>query len=133
VTARVDLVTLDCADPEREAIFWSDALGYRVGERAGSYVFVEDPSGRAVTLVFQRVPEDKRGKNRVHLDLRPSASIAREVERFVGLGASVIGEVHELDRFWTVMSDPEGNEFCVLRGPEDGWAPGPAVHEEPGR
>jgi catechol 2,3-dioxygenase-like lactoylglutathione lyase family enzyme len=133
MTARVDLVTLDCADPEREAVFWSDALGYRIGERTGAYVFAEDPSGRDITLVFQRVPEAKRGKNRVHLDLRPRASMAQEVDRFVELGATILGEVRELDRFWTVMSDPEGNEFCVLRGPEDGWTPEPAMNEGLGR
>jgi hypothetical protein len=49
--------------------------------------------------------------------------MAAEVERLEGLGATVVGRVDEEGSFWTVMQDPEGNEFCILRGPEDGWTP----------
>jgi hypothetical protein len=62
-------------------------------------------------------------KNRVHLDLRPPDSMAAEVERSLALGATIQGRVDEGGSFWTVMLDPEGNEFCILRGPEDGWTP----------
>jgi predicted enzyme related to lactoylglutathione lyase len=49
--------------------------------------------------------------------------MADEVERLVGLGATVVGRVEEGGSSWTVLHDPEGNEFCVLRGPADGWSP----------
>ncbi len=62
-------------------------------------------------------------KNRLHLDLRPATSMAEEIERVSALGASEHRYVAEGGSFWTVMLDPEGNEFCVLRGPEDGWSP----------
>ena len=67
------------------------------------------------------MPESKVVKNRVHLDLRATGSMAVEVERLEGVGATVVGRVDEEGSFWTVMHDPEGNELCVLRGPEDGW------------
>jgi predicted enzyme related to lactoylglutathione lyase len=74
-------------------------------------------------MYFQKVPEGKVVKNRLHLDLRPLDSMAAEVARSVALGATVQGRVDEEGSFWTVMLDPEGNEFCILRGPEDGWTP----------
>jgi hypothetical protein len=74
-------------------------------------------------MLFLVVPEGKAAKNRVHLDLRPSDSMANEVERVKGLGATELRFVEEGGSFWTVMLDPEGNEFCVLRGPDDGWTP----------
>ena len=81
-----------------------------------------DPSGPSGSLYFQPVPESKVVKNRLHLDLRPSGSMAAEVARLEELGATVVRRVDEEGSFWTVMQDPEGNELCVLRGPEDGWA-----------
>ncbi len=72
---------------------------------------------------FQQVPEGNVVKNRVHLDLRPKDSMAAEVERSIALGATVQGRVDAESSFWTVMLDPEGNEFCILRGPNDGWSP----------
>jgi hypothetical protein len=70
------------------------------------------------------VPEPKTAKNRVHLDVRPSGTMQEEVDRLVGLGATVRGFIEEGGSSWTQMRDPEGNEFCVLRGPGDGWNPG---------
>ena len=62
-------------------------------------------------------------KNRIHLDVRPSDSMAEEVDRVTTLGATVRGFIEESGSFWTQMRDPEGNEFCILRGPDDGWSP----------
>lgn len=73
--------------------------------------------------LFQAVPEGKSVKNRLHLDLRPATSMAAEKARVLELGAREFRYVAEGGSFWTVMLDPEGNEFCVLRGPEDGWSP----------
>ncbi|MGW2614072.1 VOC family protein [Streptomyces sp. NPDC001500] len=71
-------------------------------------------TGQGRRLLFQRVPEAKTVKNRLHIDLHPGAGRrADEVERLLGLGASVLREVKEPSGAWTVMADPEGNEFCV--------------------
>ncbi|POX56356.1 hypothetical protein C3489_04665 [Streptomyces sp. Ru71] len=71
-------------------------------------------TGLGRRLLFQRVPEPKTVKNRLHLDLHPGdGRRAGEVERLTGLGASVLREVKEPSGQWVVMADPEGNEFCV--------------------
>lgn len=71
-------------------------------------------TGRGRRLLFQRVPEAKSVKNRLHLDLHAAAGERKaEVERLRGLGASVLRHVKEPGGEWTVMADPEGNEFCV--------------------
>jgi hypothetical protein len=83
-----------------------------------------DPEGVMPRLFFQRVPEPKTAKNRVHLDVgvsggpevahddrRPKVDAA--VERLVGLGATMVRANHEVDEYWVVMRDPEGNEFCL--------------------
>ena len=84
--------------------------------------FVRDPSGKTKGLFFQTVPEPKTVKDRIHLDVRPTGSMEAEVARVMELGATVKGRVDVEGSFWTIMLDPEGNEFCVLRGPEDGWS-----------
>ena len=120
----LDTVSIDCADPTALATFWCEALGFELDAVSDSDgAFAGDPSGRTAGLFFQRVPEPKIGKNRMHLDVRPSGSMAEEVTRLQGLGATVEGRVDHDGSFWTVMQDPEGHEFCVLRGPADGWAP----------
>ena len=121
----LDELVFDCADPRRVATFWAQALGFDLSEdpdQTGAYI--ADPSGKIAGMFFQPVPEPKTAKNRVHLDVRPTGSMAEEVERLKGLGASERGFIAEHGNFWTQMRDPEGNEFCVLRGPGDGWAPG---------
>ncbi len=123
MASTVDALTIDCADPARLAGFWAAVLGYRTGGTEGADVWIEDPAGAGWPLLFQVVPEGKTVKNRLHLDLRSSASMAEEVERVKALGATEVRYVEEHGSFWTVMLDPEGNEFCVLRGPKDGWSP----------
>ena len=120
----LDTVMFDCADPMRVARFWAEALGWELDpEPEPGEALVRDPTGRTEGLYFQPVPESKVAKNRLHLDLRPTGSMAAEVERLEGIGASIVGRVDVEGSFWTVMQDPEGNELCVLRGPEDGWTP----------
>jgi predicted enzyme related to lactoylglutathione lyase len=127
VASTLDTVTIDCADPRRLAEFWAASLGWEVGESDDEGAFAEPagaPEPRLLQgLYFQKVPEGKVVKNRVHLDLRPPDSMAAEVERSRALGATVQGRVDVEGSFWTVMLDPEGNEFCILRGPQDGWSP----------
>ena len=134
-------LTFDCTDPDRVATFWAAAMGYTKGEYpdemrqqlvdAGlsepdlaARAVAEDPSGVGPRLFFQRVPEAKQAKNRMHVDLfatpgrRATADeIENEAQRLEGLGAS---RVHEHKATWgpfpehhIVMADPEGNEFCV--------------------
>jgi predicted enzyme related to lactoylglutathione lyase len=123
VPSRVDTLTIDCADPRVLATFWSQALGYELREANDREAEIVDPSGAGWPLLFLVVPEGKTVKNRLHLDIRPPGSMDEEVQRLESAGASVQRRVDEHGSFWTVMRDPEGNEFCVLRGPDDGWSP----------
>jgi predicted enzyme related to lactoylglutathione lyase len=66
-------------------------------------------------LLFQKVPEPKPGKNRVHVDLRVE-DMAAEIDRLVGLGATVLARRNMGAFHWTVLADPEGNEFCINAG-----------------
>jgi len=122
VSLGFDKVTFDCADVMAMARFWAAALDWEVDpDSEPDGAAINDPSGRSGGFYFQPVPESKVAKNRVHIDLRPSGSMAAEVARLEQLGATIQGRVDEGGSFWTVMLDPEGNELCVLRGPEDGW------------
>jgi hypothetical protein len=118
----IDTVTFDCADPLRLATFWAQVLEFEVGDVEPDGAFVRDPSGRTQGLFFQKVPESKTAKDRIHLDVRPTGSMAAEVARVKELGATEQQRVDVEGSFWTIMLDPEGHEFCVLRGPEDGWS-----------
>ena len=111
---RVSEVVVDCADHGRVVDFWAAALGYEPRAVNEQYVALLPPArepGRP-PLLFQKVPEPKTAKNRVHLDFRAPV-MADEVARLVKLGASVIAERSLGDFRWTVLADPEGNEFCV--------------------
>jgi hypothetical protein len=131
VSASIDTLSFDAAHPQRLAVFWGAALGFEVADDANDELaYLSDPSGRTNGVYFQRVPEPKTAKNRLHFDLRPSGSMTQEVERLRALGATgdefveiPASAVDGQSTFWTVMADPEGNEFCVLRGPDDGWLP----------
>jgi hypothetical protein len=113
-------LTFDCTDPEALGLFWGEALGLEV-ELHGGQAFVAPPGWEpdgsfGPRLLFQRVPEPKTSKNRLHLDLTAD-DMGAEVERLVGLGARQLQLVEEEGLTWTVMADPEGNEFCVLQSP----------------
>jgi predicted enzyme related to lactoylglutathione lyase len=119
MTLRLGEVVIDCADHEVVVPFWLAAMGeYRRVDVNEQYVAVapEIPALGRPAILFQKVPEAKAVKNRVHLDLR-GESMAAEVARLVDLGATVIAERSLGDDIrWTVMADPEGNEFCVSGG-----------------
>ncbi len=111
---RVSEVVVDCADHGRVVDFWAAALGHEGRAVNEQYVALLPPArepGRP-PLLFQKVPEPKTAKNRVHLDFRAPV-MADEVARLVKLGASVVAERSLGDFRWTVLADPEGNEFCV--------------------
>ena len=111
---RVTEVVIDCADHGQVVDFWAAALGYERREVNEQYVALVPPTrevGRP-PLLFQKVPEPKTAKNRVHLDFRAPV-MADEVARLLGLGATLIATRSLGDFAWTVLADPEGNEFCV--------------------
>jgi catechol 2,3-dioxygenase-like lactoylglutathione lyase family enzyme len=113
----IGFVTIDCADPEQLAAWWGDLLGLKVGRRGGPYVELERPRAGVPkpTLVFQRVPEPKVGKARIHLDI-VVADLEAATRRAVALGASIAEDLASEDP-WLVMRDPEGNEFCLIPTP----------------
>ena len=118
---RPDALVFDTREPMVEAIFWAGALGFDLDpDSDASDAHISDPSVRTSGAFFQQVPEPKVVKNRVHLDLRPTTTMAEEVERLRHLGAAPIRFVDEGHGSWTVMGDPEGNEFCVLRAGAEG-------------
>jgi Glyoxalase-like domain len=135
-------VTFDAKNPEEIAGFWASALGYETAKppegfdswegfldsigvpadkRDSAWALV-DPEGVKPRLFFQKVPEDKAAKNRVHLDIHASVGVQpdevddrrrEEVERLESMGATRHDEITEMGLTWVVMTDPEGNEFCV--------------------
>jgi Glyoxalase-like domain len=119
MTIRIQCLCIDSADPAGAATFWQSALGWRRTFEADDQVVLEPPEGSredgvAPDLLFLRVPEEKAGKNRLHIDLRPQDQ-AFEVARLEGLGARRADVGQGPDVSWVVMADPEGNEFCVLK------------------
>jgi hypothetical protein len=115
MTLRLTEVVIDCADHGAVVDFWAAAMGYERHEVNEQYVALVPPSPAAPgrpPLLFQKVPEPKVTKNRVHLDLR-GESMADEVARLTGLGATFVAQRSLGTLTWTVMADPAGNEFCV--------------------
>jgi Glyoxalase-like domain len=114
MTLQLGNVTFDCDDPTRVATFWAAALGRPVADGASEF-FVALTGGTpegSPTMFFIRVPEGKTVKNRVHLDLTADDRNA-EVARLVALGATKVADHDEWGHTWTVLTDVEGNEFCV--------------------
>lgn len=119
-TAQLGLV-LDCADPEELAEFWAPALGYLNLGSVGTYVALL-PDGRpGPKLLLQKVDEPKVGKNRMHFDIEVP-DIHTEASRLVELGATrvSISPMSEHGSTWILMTDPEGNEFCVCDAGQGG-------------
>ncbi|HKW72267.1 MAG TPA: VOC family protein [Candidatus Dormibacteraeota bacterium] len=111
-------VTFDCHNPGAVAEFWSGVTGYameKVTSPGNDYWVVSAGDNKWPRLVFVAVPEKKAVKNRVHLDVLPvEGDQEREVQRLIGLGATVVDDRRELKPGgWVVLADPEGNEFCV--------------------
>ncbi len=136
-------VTFDAEDPLNLSTFWAAVLHYvtrppppgfatwedlarEVGlpeEQWEDIAAIVDPDEEGPRLLFLRVPEPKTAKNRVHLDVQATIqgsspgerrdAVDSEVERIVALGAVKIADFDEAAGVWTVMNDPEGNEFCV--------------------
>jgi hypothetical protein len=110
-------LVVDCHDPAKVAAFWQAVLGYEVVATSGEEIEIGGGPGTGPTLLFARVPDDKVVKNRLHMDVSPSPGSvqAEEVERVLALGATPV-DIGQGDVSWVVLADPEGNEFCILRG-----------------
>ncbi|MFW6186722.1 MAG: VOC family protein [Actinomycetota bacterium] len=120
MTSTVYSVAVDCRDPETLARFWCDVLGYVVHGEAEGFVGIAPAEGEGPHLDFLLVPEPRTGKNRLHLDLRAAdGDQAAEVARLESLGARRTDVGQGPEATWVVLADPEGNEFCLLAGPED--------------
>jgi hypothetical protein len=109
-TGRRFEVCVDANDPERLRPFWRTALGYVEQVTGEGAIDLVDPAGGGPAVWFQRVPEPKIAKNRVHLDIRVTGgNRVALTEQLVALGGSVIGTFPH----FTVLADPEGNEVCL--------------------
>jgi hypothetical protein len=106
-------ISVDASDPEKLGQWWSAALSWKIVFSDANECEIRPDDGTTPGLLFIRVPDTKVSKNRLHLDLRPDNQAA-EVSRFIALGASHV-DIGQGDVSWVVLSDPEGNEFCVLR------------------
>ncbi|WP_109508807.1 VOC family protein [Nocardioides speluncae] len=120
-------IAFDCAEPGRVARFWCEALGYVVPpgmEGDESWAACVDPNGVSPRFYFQRVPEGKVVKNRLHIDVRTAtglvgeervATLEAECTRLVALGATRVELLlaDEENESIIVMQDVEGNEFCL--------------------
>ena len=151
--SRAFQVTFDAADPLSQARFWAEVLGYRIpgppgvvlaegddpltawltfledagvpAEERDRASAIEDPDGVRARVFFQKVPEGKVAKNRVHLDVRAApglqgeermAALEAECERLTSLGATRVRRFEPdppMSAGFIVMADPEGNEFCL--------------------
>jgi predicted enzyme related to lactoylglutathione lyase len=113
------VVVIDCSDLGRSADFWAEVLGYvREGSAVGTYLGLIPADGQGVEVLLQRVADEKRDKNRLHLDLR-TPDLESEVRRVQGLGALLVtGEpLQQFGWRWHILADPDGNEFCVIQPP----------------
>ena len=116
-------VVLDCADLVRAADFWAEVLGYvREGAPGPTYWSLLPPDGTGPELLLQRVEEAATAKTRLHLDLR-TRDLAAETARVVAAGARLASAepIVEGGWRWHVLTDPDGNEFCVLQPPDSYW------------
>ncbi|HEY2597391.1 MAG TPA: VOC family protein [Candidatus Dormibacteraeota bacterium] len=106
-------INVDAEDPVTLGRWWQEALGWVAVNDNPDEFEIRPSEDRLPGLLFVPVPESKSCKNRLHLDFRPDDQDA-EVQRLVALGATH-ADVGQGAQSWVVLSDPEGNEFCVLR------------------
>ncbi|MGI8667875.1 MAG: VOC family protein [Jatrophihabitans sp.] len=135
-------VSIDCADPAAQSVFWCRALGYieqpppegfdswdafadtvdMPAEERTKFGSAVDPAGVGPRLLFHRVPEGKVVKNRLHFDVSVGggmlgderlAAVREHAERLVEAGARLVEERADNFSWWIVLKDPEGNEFCL--------------------
>lgn len=115
MSSLVHHITVDCGDAYALASFWSQVTGRPMSDEdqpGDPEVLIHLAEGPG--LLFIQVPEGKTVKNRVHLDLQADTTRDAEVERLLGIGATLVDDQRRPNgRGWVVLADPEGNEFCV--------------------
>jgi predicted enzyme related to lactoylglutathione lyase len=116
---RLHHIVIDAHDLPALARFWTEALGWKVlSERRGEIV-IGTGDNAPVGICFMPVADPKTVKNRVHVDLTSSAEDRdQEIDRLLALGARRVDIGQTANESWTVLADPEGNEFCVVRPKE---------------
>jgi predicted enzyme related to lactoylglutathione lyase len=115
MTSRLSILAIDAVHPRVVADFWCAVLDWDVVEDTADGVSIAPRDGDGPTIDVLAVPEPKTVKNRLHLDLRADGtSTDEELARLLGLGARRADVGQGPDVSWTVLADPEGNEFCLL-------------------
>jgi predicted enzyme related to lactoylglutathione lyase len=118
MTLYIANINFDCDDPARVAAFWAEALNLAVDDGGSEYfcsITTTSPEG-SPNLLFLKVPEPRTVKNRVHVDL-VADDREKEIARLVELGATRGTDHDEYGHAWTVMADPEANDFCIAQQP----------------
>jgi predicted enzyme related to lactoylglutathione lyase len=113
-------IVIDAHDLARLAQFWAEVLDWRILSQREREIVIGADEAAEVGICFMPVTGEKVVKNRVHLDLNPGSDAGpderqSEIDRILGLGATRVDIGQRGDESWTVLADPEGNEFCVLR------------------
>jgi len=113
-------VVVDAHDLPGLARFWSQVLDWPILSEREREVVIGPADDAPIGMCFMPSPDDKVVKNRVHLDLNPGPDTTdsereAEIERIIALGARRVDVGQRGDETWTVLADPEGNEFCVIR------------------
>lgn len=113
--SRIATIAIDALQPRVVADFWCDVLDWQVVDEDDTLVSIAPRDRSWPTIDVLRVPEKKTVKNRLHLDLRADGvDTTDELERLLALGARRTDVGQGADVTWVVLSDPEGNEFCLL-------------------
>nr|WP_296067771.1 VOC family protein [uncultured Actinoplanes sp.] len=116
MTASLHHIVIDSHDLPAQARFWCQVLGWTILSEREREIVIGTSADAPVGICLMPVTGPKTVKNRVHLDLQPGPDGRdAEVERLLGLGATRVHIGQTGDESWTVLADPEGNEFCVLR------------------
>ena len=122
-------VVFDCADPERLVDWWHELTGWEVSARDPEWSALRRPDRSS--LGFQKVPEPKVVKNRVHVDLVVGDEEAAAAEAQERLVTTFLWRSEDPEDPFVVLADPEGNEFCFVRGTGTGSEPSPAARPSP--
>jgi predicted enzyme related to lactoylglutathione lyase len=116
---RLHHIVIDAHDLPRLARFWTQALGWKVLSEREREIVIGTDENAPVGICFMPVTDQKIVKNRVHLDITTEAQDRdQEIDRLLGLGAQRADVGQTGKESWTVLADPEGNEFCVIRPKE---------------
>lgn len=117
---KIAWLTIDSHDPKKLGEFWKEALDLEVvHEEEGEYALAgKGRMGSSWNILFYGAPDEKKVKNRLHLDLIPDTDKEAEAKRLEALGATRV-DIGQKDVTWIVMADPEGNEFCILSPRDD--------------